>query len=93
VSVLPSPAGGFSMSRISNTIWVLANDQNVASYAWKFGDGTTAIGRSATHTYANVETLEASLMELTVTGQNGCSVATFQYAPPPIYLYVPLITR
>lgn len=93
VTVLESPTGAFTIRRLNETIWVVASDTNVSGYAWEFGDGVTAIGRSATHTYANVETLEVSLVKLTVTAQNGCSTTTYQPTPVEFHVYVPLILR
>lgn len=93
ITVLQSPTGAFTISRLGDTIWVAAKDLGVAGYAWEFGDGTTAIGRAATHTYANTETLEASLVKLTVTGANGCATTTYQQAPAAFHVYVPMIWR
>lgn len=56
----------------------------IVSYAWDFGDGTTATGSTASHTYATAGTY---LVRLTVTDQSGyvdtaTSTVTVVDAPP-----------
>jgi len=48
-------------------------DGSVISYAWNFGDGATAAGAAANHTYAEPGTYTA---ELTVTDNQGASAST-----------------
>ncbi len=59
-------------------------DGSIASYAWDFGDGTRAGGRTAGHTYATAGTYQVSL---TVTDDAGASDSARQQvtvtAPPP----------
>jgi hypothetical protein len=45
-------------------------DNNIASYEWDFGDGNTASGRNATHSYSGLGTHTA---RLTVTDSDGLS--------------------
>ncbi len=47
-------------------------DGTVASYAWKFGDGSTGTGVSPSHTYAAAGTFQ---VELTVTDDKGATNA------------------
>ena len=44
--------------------------QTLSSYQWNFGDGTTGTGQTATHTYAQAGTYQATL---TVQTANGCT--------------------
>ena len=59
-------------------------DGSIASYAWNFGDGATATGVNASHTYAAAGTYE---VKLTVTDNKGESRSVTQpktvTAPPP----------
>ncbi len=48
-------------------------DGSIASYAWNFGDGATAAGVTANHTYATAGTYTA---RLTVTDNQGASAST-----------------
>jgi PKD repeat protein len=48
------------------------SDGSIASYAWNFGDGTTAVGASASHTYAAAGVYNASL---TVTDNGGATAS------------------
>jgi PKD repeat protein/C1A family cysteine protease len=48
-------------------------DGTITSYAWDFGDGTTASGVSAVHTYTDAGTFTA---RLTVTDNHGSSAST-----------------
>ena len=56
-TVNEDPVARFSLSQDGRTITVDAgastdSDGNVIDYLWEFGDGTTATGSTATHTYA-----------------------------------------
>jgi PKD repeat protein len=48
-------------------------DGTIASYAWKFGDGSTGTGKTATHTYATANTYTVTL---TVTDDDGATATT-----------------
>ncbi|WP_227133525.1 PKD domain-containing protein [Halorubellus salinus] len=48
-------------------------DGSITSYEWAFGDGTTAIGESVTHTYASTGTYQVTL---TVTDDEGATSTT-----------------
>jgi PKD repeat protein len=50
----------------------------ITSYAWSFGDQTTATGASVTHTYASGGAYSA---RLTVTDNNGATGTKFQIIP------------
>ncbi len=45
-------------------------DGTIASYVWNFGDGSTAIGKTATHTYTTAATFNATLQ---VTDNQGAA--------------------
>ena len=47
----------------------------VESYAWNFGDGSTSITRSPSHTYSTVGSYTVTL---TVTGTGGSDIETKQ---------------
>jgi PKD repeat protein len=51
------------------------SDNNIVSYAWNFGDGTTANGVSVTHTYSQVGSYQVSL---TVTDDQGATATATQ---------------
>ena len=62
-------------------------DGDALSYAWDFGDGTTATGRNVSHAYSATTSLGAKTVTLTVTDSaNETTVATQQLtvrnAPP-----------
>ncbi len=48
------------------------SDGSIVSYAWEFGDGHTALGINATHTY---EAVGSYTVRLTVTDDDGASVS------------------
>ena len=50
-------------------------DGTVAGYAWTFGDGATATGRTATHTYAAAGTFDVTLV---VTDDDGATSTVVQ---------------
>jgi len=52
------------------------SDGSIASYAWSFGDGGTATGKSATHTYATAGTYTASLQVTDNLGATGTASVT-----------------
>ena len=54
-------------------------DGTVASYAWNFGDGTTASGQTASHSY---ETEGSRTITLTVTDDAGATNTTTRVAQP-----------
>src|SRR5690606_9502066 len=48
-------------------------DGSIVSYAWNFGDGSTASGQATSHTFSNVGTYT---VRLTVTDDEGASAST-----------------
>jgi PKD repeat protein len=55
------------------------SDGTIGSYAWTFGDGSTASGATASHTYASAGTYQITL---TVTDNDGASNATSRTVTP-----------
>ncbi|MFT4216806.1 MAG: PKD domain-containing protein [Micropruina sp.] len=75
-----APSAAFSYTKSFQTVNVDASgstdpDGAVASYAWDFGDGTTATGVTASHTYASAGTYSVTL---TVTDAQGLTNSTTQ---------------
>jgi len=92
VEALPAPSADFTIVRSGTTITVEAGAAEAARWLWDFGDGITATGRTATHTYTDTALLHTYPVRLMVTGNNGCTSLEHQYVP--IYaLYLPLILR
>jgi chitodextrinase len=66
-----------------------ATTSTISSYQWTFGDGGTASGRTATHTYVASTTPSTSFsVTLTVTNDRGVAASTTQQvsvsaSPPP----------
>jgi murein DD-endopeptidase MepM/ murein hydrolase activator NlpD len=96
VTVLPVPDATFDVTRAGDTITVMARDSEAESWAWDFGDGATATGHTASHTYAP-GTFETAppVVQVIVTGANGCrGEATMRLAANPARsVYLPLIQR
>ena len=74
------PTASFSVTQSALTVTVDGSsstdpDGSIASYAWDFGDGATAAGVDATHTYA---VAGAYSVALTVTDNGGASSASTQ---------------
>jgi len=75
VSAPPTPSFTTSVdgTRLSVDGSGSTDDQGITSYAWRFGDGGTATGATASHTYAAGGTFD---VELTVTDATGSSRST-----------------
>ncbi|RYE20999.1 MAG: PKD domain-containing protein, partial [Sphingobacteriales bacterium] len=75
VTVYPKPVVKFSTSNTcvynaaSFTSTSTVSSGTITAYLWRFGDGTTATGQSATHTYSAAGTYDVTLR---VTTNNGC---------------------
>jgi PKD repeat protein len=75
-----APSASFTTSGVNLKLSVDGSgssdpDGSIASYAWVFGDGTTAIGATAQHSYAAAGTYTVAL---TVTDDRGASNSTTQ---------------
>ncbi len=94
VEVLPSPSPEFTVSRTGNTVTVEANATDAANWLWDFGDGITATGRIATHTYTATEIVERMpIIHLAVTGNNGCTSDAHQFVQYASPVYLPIIIK
>ena len=92
VTALAAPAAEFSLIRSGATITVEAEATGAAGWTWDFGDGITATGRIATHTYTDTSSLNTYPVQLVVEGNNGCASLGYQYVSS-YALYLPLILR
>jgi len=91
-AVLP-PSAEFSVTQSDATITVKANETNAASWQWNFGDGYTASGPIATHTYTSTEVMAESAIELTIKGNNGCVSTEYQFMGTSADIYLPIIIK
>jgi hypothetical protein len=76
----PTPGQSVSFDASAST----AGTGSISSYEWKFGDGSTATGATASHTYATAGSYEAVLM---VTDGSGFTTSTghiVSVATPPV---------
>ena len=87
VGIDPPPVAIFSAQVEGMSVFVDGSGSygTISSYAWDFGDGSSAYGITATHTYANLGT---KTITLTVTDDQGMiGSASHQvvvdYSPPP----------
>lgn len=83
IEVKPAPVTTFSSKRQGNTVVVTADDTTASSWKWDFGDGDTAIGRSATHTYTSESLAGSTVIMLNVTAANSCTSDGRSYVPEP----------
>jgi murein DD-endopeptidase MepM/ murein hydrolase activator NlpD len=96
VTVLPVPDASFELTRDGDTVTVTADATDATAWEWDFGDGTTASGKTATHTYAaDALAEELPAIRLTVKGSNSCSgEAIVQLAPETQQnVYLPMIMQ
>jgi len=92
VTALAAPAAEFSLIRSGATITVEAKATGASGWTWDFGDGITATGRIATHTYTDTSSLNTYPVQLVVEGNNGCASLGYQYVSS-YALYLPLVLR
>jgi len=64
-----------SVTQVQNNIVFASSTDNAATYAWDFGDGTTATGKVTNHSY---QIDGVYLVTLTVTSSTGCTSTTTQ---------------
>jgi murein DD-endopeptidase MepM/ murein hydrolase activator NlpD len=95
VTVLPAPSPNFSLSRSGNTITVEATEENAEQWNWDFGDGTTATGRSTTHTYSDDMLALSPVVQLTITTTNRCTAESHRYLSDigENNVFLPLMTK
>ena len=71
--ISPTPTSGIAPLVVSfNGSGSSDSDGSISSYAWTFGDGGTAVGATATHTYASAGSYTA---RLTVTDNLGATTS------------------
>lgn len=92
VEALARPSADFTLIRSGDAITVEAAATDAAGWAWDFGDGVTATGRIATHTYADMALMRLYPVQLLVEGANSCTSWSHQYIPPH-HVYLPLVLR
>ncbi|WP_306549706.1 PKD domain-containing protein [Desulfobulbus sp.] len=57
------------------------SDGTIASYTWNFGDGSSASGKTVTHTYSTAATFTATLQVADDKGATGSAVTTITAQP------------
>jgi len=92
VAALPAPSAAFTLIRSGATITVEAQSTDATSWTWSFGDGVTANGRVATHTYTDVIPLNTYPVQLVVAGENGCTSVGYKFIPS-CDIYLPVVLR
>ena len=92
VEALSTPSADFTMVRSGATITVEAEAAEAAGWTWDFGDGSTATGRTVTHTYSDAILPNPCPVQLVVEGNNGCKSWGHQYVPT-YSIYLPLVLR
>jgi hypothetical protein len=90
ITVLDSLTADFSLNRIGNTIYATASEASAKNWAWDFGDGNTAIGKSVTHTYTE-NTDKNTIVQLRVTSSNDCVSISHKY--PYFNVFLPFVFR
>lgn len=90
VTVVETISGDFTIVRTGNTVLVTAIANNATSWEWDFGDGATATGQVASHTYANLDI--PRLITLTTQSANGCTGETSQFVQN-FHIFVPFLRR
>ncbi|RIJ51508.1 PKD domain-containing protein [Clavibacter lycopersici] len=89
VAVDAPPTASFTSTVSGSTVSVDASasadaEGPIASYAWDFGDGTTAVGRTATRVYAAPGTYTVALKVTDGAGAIATSTATVTIAAAPV---------
>lgn len=75
VTVLPTPVAAFTFTHTGTTVNTNNTSTGANVYDWNFGDGTTDITTSPSHTYASTGIFTVQLI---ATNTNGCSDTTTQ---------------
>jgi PKD repeat protein len=70
VTVYTKPTAHFTENINHQHVTFIPADSSLMSYLWSFGDSTTSVGKSPTHTYARSGHYA---IQLTTTNKNGCS--------------------
>jgi PKD repeat protein len=83
VEALAGPSSDFTVVQTGDAITVEAAAATDAHYIWNFGDGVTATGRIATHTYADTTDFDTYPVQLRVEGQHGCKSSSHQFLITP----------
>jgi len=89
VDAIWGPASTFTITQSGPALTVTAWETNADSWEWSFGDGITATGRTATHTYASEGTYP---VQLTVQDSNQCWARALEYVQVK-QVYLPLVVH
>ena len=84
-----APTAAFTLTAANLAVTVdgstsLDADGTIAGYAWTFGDGATATGATAQHTYATAGEYEVGLTVTDNTGASGSTAQTVTVAAAPV---------
>jgi len=82
-----------TLTAVGNTVSCGAATSDIVSFQWNFGDGTTATGRTLTHTFSTSNTFNVTLTETSDRGVSGSTsqpvVVGTAALPNPTFTFSP----
>jgi uncharacterized repeat protein (TIGR01451 family) len=84
VAIAANPTSGTAPLAVNFTATASDPDGTIASYAWDFGDNTSATIQNPSHTYASAETYTATLTVTDNSGATASATATITVNAPAV---------